>query len=96
MLLQEGPSFARYIADEDPEFENYRIVDITALLNKLHGDRETIFNLVTTLNDTQLNRVGIHKKFGPLTLVQWTEFFLLHEAHHIFTIFQLAHDVELS
>jgi hypothetical protein len=38
---------------------------------------------------------AVHKKYGALTIMEWTEFFLLHEAHHIFTIFQLMHDTEL-
>lgn len=95
ILLKEEPFFARYNADEDPEFENYRTLNIDTLIKHLDIDRKSIYDLITALTDTQVNRIGIHKKYGPLNIIQWTEFFLLHEAHHIFTIFQLAHDTEL-
>ena len=31
-----------------------------------------------------------------LTAIDWTEFFLLHEAHHIFTISQMANHVDFA
>jgi hypothetical protein len=46
--------------------------------------------LITNLNDGELLLTGTHPKFGVLTIPGWTEFFLLHEAHHLFTIFRLA------
>jgi hypothetical protein len=95
ILIKEIPSFGRYVADEDPEFENCRSLNIDTLIEQLNIDRKSIYQLITTLSESQLNRIGIHKKFGSLNIVEWTEFFLLHEAHHIFTIFQLAHNTEL-
>jgi DinB superfamily len=96
ILIKEIPSFGRYIADEDPGFENCRSLNIDILIKQLNIDRKNLYDLVITLNDSQLDRIGIHKKFGSLNIIEWTEFFLLHEAHHIFTIFQLAHNTELS
>ena len=96
ILLEEAPFFGRYVAEEDPQFEICRALNIETLFQQLDADRKRIFDLITTLTDIQLNRTGIHKKYGRLNIIQWTEFFLLHESHHIFTIFQLAHDIELS
>jgi hypothetical protein len=95
ILHSEATFFGRYKAEEDAEFENYRLLGDDVLIKQLDNDRKTIYELITGLSDSQLNRTGVHKKFGPLTIIEWTEFFLLHEAHHLFTIFQLAHDVEL-
>ncbi|MCW3123916.1 MAG: DinB superfamily protein [Flavipsychrobacter sp.] len=95
ILLEDEPFFDRYVAELDPEFENYRALDTDILLKQLNEDRKKIYDLITTLDDARLNRTGIHKKYGSLTIVQWTEFFLLHEAHHIFTIFRLAYDSDL-
>ena len=95
ILLEDEPLFGRYKAENDPEFETYRMWDTNTLIKQLMADREKIYALVTGLTDAQLKRIGMHKKFGALNIIQWTEFFLLHEAHHIFTIFQLAHDTEL-
>jgi hypothetical protein len=95
IVYEEAPFFDRYSADEDPEFENYKRSNIATLINQLSVDRKIIYHLITTLNDDLTNRVGVHKKYGALNITQWTEFFLLHEFHHIFTIFQLAHDAEI-
>ena len=95
ILFLEKPSFDRYKAEEDPEFEDWRKLNVDSLIKQLGTGRKSIYDLVTDLTNTQINRIGIHNKYGPLNIIQWTEFFRLHEAHHIFTIFQLAHDTEL-
>jgi hypothetical protein len=83
-------AFDRYLAENDPEFETWRKKDIDHLLGQMKSDRKTLYRLVTGLSEKDLNRTAHHKKYGRLTIVQWTEFFLLHEAHHIFTVFQLV------
>jgi hypothetical protein len=30
--------------------------------------------------------VGIHPLFGEMSLALWVEFFLLHEAHHLYIV----------
>ena len=52
--------------------------------------------ILKSLEDDQLARTGRHPVLGKLTLSEWIEFFLLHEAHHIMTIFQLAHSAATS
>jgi hypothetical protein len=44
------------------------------------------------LTDEQLARIGMHTRLGELTLLQWLEFFLLHEAHHLLAVLQRAHE----
>jgi hypothetical protein len=95
ILAYDNPVFERYKAENDPEFETWRQYDLSTLLGRLDEDRVNIFNTITELTPAELNKTGIHKKYGALTITEWTEFFLLHEAHHIFTIFQLTHDTEL-
>jgi len=90
ILKEENPFFDRYRAEDDPDFETWRNYKTQDLLKILTADRQTIFDLITSLPDGKLIRMGTHGKFGKLTIIQWTEFFLLHEAHHIFTIFQLS------
>jgi hypothetical protein len=46
------------------------------------------------LSPDKLDRTGIHPKYGKLNIIDWTEFFLLHEAHHLFAIFQLTHTLK--
>ena len=96
ILSENIPEFGPYLAEHDSQFEEWRARKGGELYETLKSDREIIFNFITNLNTEQLSRKGRHKKFGELTIVQWTEFFLLHEAHHIFTVFKLANDVDLK
>jgi hypothetical protein len=43
---------------------------------------------VEHLSPAELSRSGVHPQFGALTLVQWLEFFLLHEPHHLLAVMQ--------
>ena len=91
ILTTEEPKFGAYKAEDDAEFAFYRAFTTYELLKRISSDREVIFHLVTHFPADKLERTGTHPKYGKLTISEWTEFFLLHEAHHLLTIFQLAH-----
>ena len=91
ILAIDEPEFEVYRAEDDDEFEIYCAFTTYELLKKISADREVIYHLITHLSADKLDRMGVHPKFGKLTITEWTEFFLLHEAHHLFAIFQLAH-----
>jgi len=95
ILLEDNPVFDRYTAEKDPGFTLFRNLFYPELLSSLEVQRKKIIELIQSLDKSKLSRKGAHKKYGNLDIIQWTEFFLLHEAHHIFTIFQLAHDTGL-
>lgn len=95
ILTNDNLVFERYKAENDPEFDTWRQYRLSTLLDKLDEGRINIVNMITNLTPAELLKTGVHKKYGALTITEWTEFFLLHEAHHIFTIFQLSHDMEL-
>lgn len=90
----DNPSFERYLAENDPGFNPYLQHSLFQLLQSLGDTRKEIFKTLTTFTDIELARIGEHPKFGPLSLIQWSEFFLLHEAHHLFTLFKLLNDQE--
>lgn len=92
----DTPSFESYHAETDTEFPAWQTWDLQTLLERLYEDRKLIISLVDSLSCTQLSCSGTHARFGVLTMMEWTEFFLLHEAHHLFTIFKLAHETDLS
>jgi uncharacterized damage-inducible protein DinB len=94
ILLMEDPEFERYSAEDDEGFEIYCAFTTYELLKKISADREVIFNLITKLSPDKLDRKGRHTKYGRLDILEWTEFFLLHEAHHLFAIFQLTHTLK--
>jgi hypothetical protein len=87
-----NPPFERYTADNDPAFHDCLRRSKKELLDDIDAQRFILFNHLNRLGETALRRTGTHPKFGEMNLTQWTEFFLLHEAHHLFTIFQLTAD----
>ncbi len=93
IIAIDEPEFGQYKADDDDEFEIYCAFTTYELLKKISIDRETIYHLISALPSDKLERAGFHPKYGRLTILEWTEFFLLHEAHHLFAVFQLAHSV---
>lgn len=93
ILREDEPVLGSYAAENDTAFEAWRSRDTDDLLVALYNDRQLLFDLVTTLDDKSLQRTGTHEKYGKLSVLQWAEFFLLHEAHHLFTIFRLANSV---
>ncbi len=82
--------FNRYIPDKDPEFNKLRNASVRELLNSLNENRKLIVEYVNNLDVSELEKTATHQKFGKMNVVQWIEFFLLHEAHHIYTIFKLS------
>lgn len=85
------PLFESYVAEHDADFAAWQKWDLQILLDRLYADRKFIFDLVNGLSCTQVETTGSHQRFGEMKMIEWTEFFLLHEAHHLFTIFKLAH-----
>jgi len=90
MLKGDTPTFSAYRADDEADFIEARGLSLNDLLSKLNGNRRQILELITNLPDDQLSLKGTHPKYGTLMITEWTEFFLLHEAHHLFTMFRLA------
>ncbi|MBO0929820.1 DinB family protein [Fibrella aquatilis] len=86
----DQPHFDRYIADDDPNFAPWLVLTTTELLAQLKQDRAALNHTLATLTDIQLRRTGTHPTFGAMDLEGWTEFFLLHEAHHFLSIMRLA------
>ena len=41
-------------------------------------------------NLAQLARTGVHPTLGEMALPLWIEFFLLHEAHHLYVVMKRA------
>jgi hypothetical protein len=88
---ESSPTFGRYIAEEDPLFPACLERDVASLLDQIDTDRTRILAIFSDRGETFLTRTGLHPRFGLLTVTDWTEFFLLHEAHHLYTLFALVH-----
>ena len=60
------------------------------VLKRLSTLRDDLIQLVARLSPEQLNRIGVHGVLGDMTIPEWVEFFLLHEAHHLYAVMQRA------
>ncbi|GAB3955286.1 hypothetical protein GCM10028805_42430 [Spirosoma harenae] len=87
---EDTPFFDRYIADNDPDFPSWTQLPFSVVVDQFHKTRTTLNKFLGELPAEELNRIGLHPAFGPMTVEGWTEFFLLHEAHHFFTILKLG------
>lgn len=88
MLSEDKPVFARYRAEEDREWEFWQQRPHRDLLERLAKLREQLVLKLKSLSDQDFQRIGIHPRFGELELSQWLEFFLVHEGHHLYLVFQ--------
>ena len=87
---KDNPLFERYVADNDPLFHQCMQYPLKELLEDLATQRFLINNHIAQLSETTLRREGIHPLYGSFSINQWTDFFLLHEAHHLFSTFMLT------
>lgn len=88
ILTEENPEFSRYRAEDDPHWEAWRTLAYKEVAEKLAGLREMLVARLKTLTKADYKRTGIHPKFGEMTLALWLEFFLVHEAHHLYVVLQ--------
>jgi DinB superfamily len=93
---EPSPAFERYVAEQDPAFPSYLEKPFDTLLGNIDDQRIVILSRLKDGGEALLMKTGLHPRYGLLTGREWTEFFLLHEAHHLFTIFMLVQDLRKS
>ena len=94
ILNEENPQFSRYTAESDPLFHDNCSRTTREIMNDLITTRRELIGKIFSLKQEHLKYTGIHPVFGEMNLIQWLNFFLLHEAHHLFTIFKLVPEVK--
>lgn len=90
ILAEDTPEFRRYTSEEDAGFNKWTEKSLDSILECIRYDRGRIYELVLSIQAEGLDRTGVHPKFGAMNIPMWVEFFLLHEAHHLYSIFQLV------
>jgi len=90
IIKSDNPYFDRYTSEGDSYFDKIKNLLSVELLNHLEEERKNVTDLIFKLDKNELQKPGTHQKFGEMNVVEWIEFFLLHEAHHIYTIFKLS------
>lgn len=90
IVEENNPSFARYTAEADPEFLDNCMKSSREIMQDLLLTRKEMAAAILTLHENDLVKTGRHPVYGEMHMIQWLNFFLLHEAHHLFTIFKMA------
>ena len=94
ILDEENPVFDRYTAEADPLFHDNCTKSSREVMADLLTTRKELSNSIISFKETDLQKEGIHPNYGKMNLVQWLNFFLLHEAHHLFVIFKMAAELK--
>lgn len=94
ILTDEKPAFPRYTAEADPLFLDNCEKTIREIMQDMLTIRKEMAGEMLTFKDTDYIKTGSHPVFGEMNILQWVNFFLLHEAHHLFTIFKLAAELK--
>jgi uncharacterized damage-inducible protein DinB len=90
ILDEDNPAFDRYTAEADPVFHDNCAKSTREVMQDLLHIRKEMSAGLFSFTENHLKKTGQHPVFGKMNLVQWLNFFLLHEAHHLFTIFKMA------
>jgi hypothetical protein len=91
ILGEQEPVLPRYRAEEDPEWPRWAALPLPAIRGELAARRPVLVAAVEAIPASGLARRGVHTVLGALPIPLWLEFFLLHEAHHLYAVLQLLH-----
>lgn len=96
ILKETRPLFDRYQAENDPGFSPWLKLPSDELLVKMKKDRAAIATRLDSLTTEQFQLQGSHPVFGLMNIREWLSFFLLHESHHIYTLFRIIKQYQTS
>jgi len=94
IIREVDPSFPRYSADADPLFLDNCHKTTREIMQDYITIRKDMVMRTMNLSDAELEKKGTHPFFGKMNMVQWLNFFLMHESHHLFTIFKLTAELK--
>jgi uncharacterized damage-inducible protein DinB len=86
ILGESAPPLGQYRAEEDAAWPEWSCLSTEEVLSRLNALRAEIIRVCKGLSQADASRVGVHPLFGELSLARWVEFFLLHEAHHLYVV----------
>jgi uncharacterized damage-inducible protein DinB len=86
ILAEDAPLCGRYRAEDDPEWPSWSSLPTQQLLVRLSSMRTKLMARLRSLTEADFQRTGVHPKFGAMNLSLWLEFFLVHEAHHLYVV----------
>jgi hypothetical protein len=86
MLAEEAPPLPRYRAEDDPAWRTWQKARKADVLPSLASLRRRLVDFVTGLDAACYARVGVHPRFGRMSTADVLDFFLIHEAHHLYVV----------
>lgn len=90
VLEENNPVFTVYTAESDPLFHENLSKSTREIIQDLLSVRKEITSGILSFKEADYTRTAVHPTYGQMDLIKWLNFFLLHEAHHLFTIFKLS------
>jgi len=90
ILTEQAPEFPRYRAEDDPEWPAWTSLSTSQLLVRISSMRAKLMARLRSLSEEDFTRIGVHPKLGAMSLSLWLEFFLVHEAHHLYVVLQFV------
>mgnify|MGYP003485297202 FL=1 len=94
IIATDNPLFPHYTAEADPLFLENCSLSIREIMHDLITTRKEIATEMVQFPEADFIKTGIHPAFGSMNLLQWMNFFLLHEGHHLFAVFKLAAELK--
>ncbi len=89
-----NPVFERYTAEADPAFLDNCQKSSREILHDMITTRKKIATTMVSFAVADLEKKGTHPFYGEMNLLRWLNFFLLHEAHHLYTILKLTAELK--
>src|SRR5918996_658413 len=86
ILGESAPQLGRYRAEEDSAWPEWSCLSTEEVLSRHKAGRAEFIRFGKGLSHTDARRIGIHPLLGEMSLAFWVEFFLLHEAHHLYVV----------
>ena len=96
ILGQNNPVFSAYTAEADPSFAENCTKSSREVIQDLLVTRKEIASGILSFKENDFTKTATHPRYGSMTLLLWLNFFLLHEAHHLFTIFKLSGELKAN
>jgi hypothetical protein len=84
--LEEAPGLGRYRAEDDEAWPAWSTLPVGEVLTRHRAGRDRLGEWLAGLSAGAAGRVGIHPTLGVMPVAGWLDFFLLHEAHHLYVV----------
>ncbi len=94
MRAEDAPNVGRYRAPDDPGFAAWSSLPYANIMSRSALIRSQLLDDVRSLTALDLARRGSHPLLGEVTIADWLDFFLVHEAHHNYTLLVRLREAE--